>query len=202
LEVGTIEIYWSFIAFGVIFAVVSLILGEIIGHWIDGIAHVFHLDHMDFLSPMVVVGGVTAFGAAGLFYNSYFGITGYILVIFAALTAITLSFAKFGEAAILEMVVQMLPALAEKIAAPIGAIDKITIVDTGGSGGGATKVSKYVTELMATAPDMLKSVSGLDLESLITGFMTRKTVPTAPLEDAAASKNGIIAKSEVTPTQE
>ncbi|WP_018757134.1 flotillin family protein [Paenibacillus terrigena] len=82
------------------------------------------------------------------------------------------AFQKFGEAAVLDIIVKMLPELAGKIAEPISSIEKLTVVDTG-NGAGAARVSNYVTQLMATAPEMLKSVSGIDVESLIKG-MTAK----------------------------
>ncbi|MBB3113449.1 flotillin [Paenibacillus phyllosphaerae] len=76
------------------------------------------------------------------------------------------AFEKFGEAAVLDIVVKMLPELAGKVAEPIKGIDKLTVVDTG-HGEGAARVSNYVTSLMATAPEMLKSVSGLDVNELV-----------------------------------
>jgi len=76
------------------------------------------------------------------------------------------AFEKFGEAAVLDIIVKMLPELAGKVAEPISAIDKLTVVDTG-HGEGAARVSNYVTSLMATAPEMLKSVSGIDIGQLI-----------------------------------
>jgi flotillin len=79
------------------------------------------------------------------------------------------AFEKFGEAAVLDIIVKMLPELAGKIADPIGSIDKLTVVDTG-HGEGAARVSNYVTSLMATAPEMLKNVSGIDVEGLIKGL--------------------------------
>ncbi|MFC5470219.1 flotillin family protein [Cohnella suwonensis] len=93
------------------------------------------------------------------------------------------AFEKFGQAAILEMIVKMLPELAGKIAEPMGHIEKITVLDAGGNGGGATKVSKYLTELMATAPDMLKSVSGIDLERLINGFVLKGSADVSPVTE-------------------
>ncbi len=75
------------------------------------------------------------------------------------------AFAKFGEAAVLDVIVKMLPELAEKIAEPMKSIDKLTVVDTG-SGDGAARVSNYVTSLMSTAPEMVKSVTGLDFLEL------------------------------------
>ncbi|MOA00068.1 hypothetical protein D3C78_1194130 [compost metagenome] len=83
------------------------------------------------------------------------------------------AFQKFGEAAVLDIVVKMLPELAGKIAAPISTIDKLTVVDTG-KGEGAARVSNYVTELMATAPEMLKNVSGIELDKLIKGLTRGK----------------------------
>lgn len=83
------------------------------------------------------------------------------------------AFEKFGEAAVLDIVVKMLPELAGKVAEPLKGIDQLTVVDTG-HGEGAARVSNYVTSLMATAPEMLKSVSGLDLNKLIKGLTSRQ----------------------------
>jgi flotillin len=96
------------------------------------------------------------------------------------------AFQKFGEAAVLDIVVKMLPELAGKVADPIRNIDKLTVVDTG-KGEGAARVSNYVTELMATAPQMLKDVSGLDLNQLIQGLTgkNRTAVAAAPAQAPA-----------------
>ncbi|MEL7564545.1 MAG: flotillin family protein [Dehalobacterium sp.] len=82
------------------------------------------------------------------------------------------AFEKFGEAAVLDIIVKMLPELAAKIAEPLKSIDKLTVVDTG-NGTGATRVSNYVTSLMATAPEMLKNISGLDLEQLVKALVQK-----------------------------
>lgn len=84
------------------------------------------------------------------------------------------AFDKFGQAAVLDIVVRMLPDLAANIAEPLKSIDKITVLDAGGDGDGAIKVSKYVTSLMATTPDMLKNVSGVDLEGLIKSLVRKE----------------------------
>ncbi|SDM03737.1 flotillin family protein [Paenibacillus jilunlii] len=84
------------------------------------------------------------------------------------------AFQKFGEAAVLDIIVKMLPELAGRIAEPLASIDKLTVVDTG-NGEGAARVSNYVTQLMSTAPEMLKSVSGIDVEALIKGLTKGKT---------------------------
>ena len=60
------------------------------------------------------------------------------------------------------MVVKMLPEYAREVARPLGNIDKITVVDTGGGGegSGANKVTSYATNLMATMQESLKASSG------------------------------------------
>lgn len=82
------------------------------------------------------------------------------------------AFEKFGQAAVLDILVKMMPELAGRIAEPLGNIDKITVVDTG-NGEGANRVSNYVTSLMSTAPEMLKTVAGIDVQELIRRFTAR-----------------------------
>ncbi|OEF98938.1 flotillin [Vulcanibacillus modesticaldus] len=84
------------------------------------------------------------------------------------------AFEKFGEAAVLDIIVKMLPELAEKIAEPLKSIEKLTVVDTG-NGEGAARVSNYVTSLMATTPEMLKNVSGIDIDKLIKDLTRSKS---------------------------
>ncbi|MED1790713.1 flotillin family protein [Brevibacillus laterosporus] len=91
------------------------------------------------------------------------------------------AYEKFGQAAVLDIVVKMLPELAEKVAEPMKAIDKVTIIDTGGGqGDGVNRLSTNVTKLMTQLPEMLKDVSGLDMNEMIEGFMKKgkASVPT------------------------
>ncbi|MFC5407136.1 protease [Cohnella soli] len=83
-----IELYWSFAIFGVIFALVSLLFGDIIGDWLGG---VLHFDHFDFVSPVTVVGGATAFGACGIFLNRVFDVEGMALLVSSVLFAVVVS---------------------------------------------------------------------------------------------------------------
>lgn len=76
--------------------------------------------------------------------------------------------AKYGEAAILEMIINMLPEFAAKVAEPVASIDKVTVVDNGnGEGDGANRMSSYVTKLMSQLPETLKDVSGVDLKGML-----------------------------------
>lgn len=78
------------------------------------------------------------------------------------------AFEMYGQAATLDMIVNMLPEYAKQIAAPLGNIDKITVVDTGGrEGGGANKVTSYATNLMASLQETLKESSGIDVREML-----------------------------------
>ncbi|WP_157898459.1 MULTISPECIES: flotillin family protein [unclassified Exiguobacterium] len=86
------------------------------------------------------------------------------------------AFEQFGQAAILDMVIRMMPEYAKEIAAPLGNIDKITVVDTGnGEGGGANRVTGYATDLMASLQETLKASSGIDVKELIENFSGKGT---------------------------
>jgi flotillin len=96
------------------------------------------------------------------------------------------AFEKFGEAAVLDIIVKMLPELAGRIAEPMKSIDKLTVVDTG-HGEGAARVSNYVTSLMATAPEMLKNVSGIDVQELVKRLTKQEQSAKLPAPGEAAA---------------
>ncbi|MEG0471748.1 MAG: flotillin family protein [Solibacillus sp.] len=87
------------------------------------------------------------------------------------------AFEQYGQAAILDMVVKMMPEYAKQLASPLANIDKITVVDTGGGeGGGANKVTSYATNLMSTLQETLKETSGLDVKELIESYAGKHTL--------------------------
>lgn len=72
-------LYLDCLALGVIFAVVSVVVGDLIGSALDGI---FDIVSFDFLSPTVLAGGVTVFGGAGILLTRYSGLeTGPVLAL-------------------------------------------------------------------------------------------------------------------------
>ncbi|EAQ0264456.1 hypothetical protein CB022_21435 [Salmonella enterica] len=93
------------------------------------------------------------------------------------------AFEKFGQAAVLDIVAKMLPELAGKVAAPLASIDKLTVVDSG-NGSGALQFSQYVMQLMATVPEMLKNVSGIDVTQLVRGLTEKQDGAPAKPENA------------------
>jgi membrane protein implicated in regulation of membrane protease activity len=59
------ELYWSCVIGGVLFAFVTIIFGDVIGNFFDGVLDSL-FPHHDFLQPMVVCGAATSFGGAGI----------------------------------------------------------------------------------------------------------------------------------------
>jgi flotillin len=104
------------------------------------------------------------------------------------------AFEKFGEAAVLDLLAKMLPDLAGKIASPLGHIDKLTVVDTG-TGQGAARVSNYVAQLMATTPELVKGIAGVDLAALA----QRLTGSAHPSEPARLGDGAPVPSEVVTP---
>ncbi|MED5050715.1 flotillin family protein [Anoxybacillus rupiensis] len=88
------------------------------------------------------------------------------------------AFEQYGQAAILDMMIKMLPEYAKQVASPLANIDKITIVDTGGSdaNGGANRVAGYATHLMATLQESLKAASGIDVKEMLGNFSGKGNV--------------------------
>ncbi|NEU32037.1 flotillin family protein [bacterium LRH843] len=88
------------------------------------------------------------------------------------------AFELYGQAAIMDMVIKMLPEYAKEVASPLGNIDKITVVDTGGNGknSGAGKVTGYATDLMASLQETLKASSGIDMKELLESYAGKGNV--------------------------
>lgn len=80
------------------------------------------------------------------------------------------AFKQYNEAAVTQMIIERLPEIARAISEPLAKTEKIVIVDSGnGQGKGAAKVTDYVTQIMATLPETVKTLTGVDLAGLFSG---------------------------------
>ena len=73
---------------------------------------------------------------------------------------------KYNQAAILETYFNSLPELAKAVSEPLSRIDKIILVG-GDKGSGATKITGQVAEILAQMPEVVKSVTGVDLKEYL-----------------------------------
>ncbi|AHF07048.1 hypothetical protein [Desulfitobacterium metallireducens] len=86
-----LDIYWGCLFGGLIFALVTLIFGDLLGDAFQGLFHSFSLDHFDILQPMVLVSGITVFGGTGAVLTLYTQLLTVIIAILALILAVVLS---------------------------------------------------------------------------------------------------------------
>lgn len=88
------------------------------------------------------------------------------------------AFAQYGDAAVLQMLVEVLPAVVAKASEPLSAVDKLTVISTDG----ASQLSRTVTDNVAQGMELLSSTTGVDLAELLKGLTRRasSTVPPRP----------------------
>lgn len=68
--------YWGLFTAGILFALATLIFGEILGH-LSGMLDSAYGHHLPFLQPAVLVGGITTFGGAGILLSRYTELTSW-----------------------------------------------------------------------------------------------------------------------------
>lgn len=90
------------------------------------------------------------------------------------------AFAQYGDAAVLQMLVEVLPAVVAKASEPLGAIDKLTVISTDG----ASQLSRTVTDNVAQGMELLTSTTGVDIGELLKG-LSQRTSSKEPAKAAA-----------------
>lgn len=81
-------LFWSCFAGGAAFAIINVVLGDLIGSWMEGLFDAFAAD---FLKPVVSASAVTTFGGAGILLSRYSHLTNAVVVILAILIALCFS---------------------------------------------------------------------------------------------------------------
>jgi len=78
------------------------------------------------------------------------------------------SFKNYNEAAVIEMIVRILPEVAGKVSEPLAKMERMVIINSGnGPGGGASKVTGDVTQIIAQLPPIIESLTGIKFEKLL-----------------------------------
>ena len=72
---------------------------------------------------------------------------------------------KYGDAAITEMIVKILPDMAKAIAEPISSIDKVTVI--GGDSNGVSDMAGNVPAVLMKVMESMKETTGVDLKGII-----------------------------------
>lgn len=85
------EFFWMCLISGVLFAVVTIVFGDILGDIFGGVFDSLSMDHLDFLQPMVLVGGITIFGGSGVMLSQYTRLGAFPAIIISLAIAIAVS---------------------------------------------------------------------------------------------------------------
>ncbi|MFJ2112269.1 MULTISPECIES: flotillin family protein [unclassified Streptomyces] len=108
------------------------------------------------------------------------------------------AFARYGDAAVLQMLVQVLPEVVAKASEPLSAVDKMTVISTDGAG----QLARTVTDNVAQGMELLNATTGVDLAELLKGLTGGKlasgsvavpsvpSVSAVPAVPAAATEQG------------
>ncbi len=102
------------------------------------------------------------------------------------------AFKKYNNAAIAQMMIEILPQIAENVAKPISAIKDVNIYSA--DGGGVTSLSGNVPVAIKQAFDVLKSATGVDMADIMkAGSIEAVTTRNVNLNDNAADAlSGIV----------
>ena len=78
------------------------------------------------------------------------------------------AFKQYNEAAIIELIMKVLPEIAGRISEPLSKMEKMVIINSGnGPGGGASKLTGDVTQIIAQLPPVIESLTGVKFERLL-----------------------------------
>ena len=87
-----------------------------------------------------------------------------------AVDALAVAQGKYGQAALASQVITALPDIAREMAAPLGNIDHLSVVSTDGANDLTKSVANNITQLQ----DVVKASTGLDLVTLLGGYLGGK----------------------------
>jgi flotillin len=94
------------------------------------------------------------------------------------------SFKQYNEAAVIQMLITVLPEVAGKISEPLAKTDRITIISSGdGTGAGASKITGDITNIMAQLPAVIESLTGVQLQRLLEQVPALRAAMTTREED-------------------
>jgi flotillin len=80
------------------------------------------------------------------------------------------SFKQYNEAAVIELIVRILPELAGRISEPLSKTEKMVIINSGNNGsngGGASKLTGDIAQIISQLPPVLESLTGVKFERLL-----------------------------------
>jgi len=101
------------------------------------------------------------------------------------------SFKQYNEAAVVEMIIRILPELAGKISEPLSKTEKMIIINSGNgvNGGGASKLTGDVAQIVSQLPPVIESLTGIKLEKLIEQVPSLRKATGKPVIEEKSSES-------------
>lgn len=95
------------------------------------------------------------------------------------------SFKQYNEAAVVEMIIRILPEVAGKISEPLSKTERMVIINSGNGvgGGGASKLTGDVTQIVAQLPPVIESLTGIKFEKLLEQVPSLRKAMDKPTEE-------------------
>ena len=93
----------------------------------------------------------------------------------AAMSQKATAWAEYNQAAVLERLLEQLPAIASAISQPLSKMDKIVVIGSGDGGTGVSRITRDVTDIIAQMPAAVEALTGIDVLATIQGLAPLKT---------------------------
>jgi flotillin len=78
------------------------------------------------------------------------------------------AYQEYNQAAVVDKLITSLPEVVRALAAPLGNVDKITIVSTGnGDSAGTSKLTADMAKIAAQVPALFEALSGMEMSELL-----------------------------------
>jgi flotillin len=99
---------------------------------------------------------------------------------------------QYNQAAIAQMLIEKLPEIVRAANEPLSRIDRITLVNTGGNGGGSGlgALQQEMAKILASTPELISTLTGIDLQKIIGNLGERLEANSEPAPAPAAPSNG------------
>lgn len=155
-----LEFYWISLIGGVLFALVTVVFGDILGDIFGGFFDSLSMDHLDLLQPMVLVGGITVFGGSGIMLSQYTSLETMTVAMLSVMISIAVSIVVYFS--YVKPMKNSENSSGFSIKDLVGKIGEVTVpIPSGGYGEVVLRVGASNTNQIAATLDQVKIPAGV-----------------------------------------
>ncbi len=94
---------------------------------------------------------------------------------------------EYNQAAIAQLLIERLPDVVRAAAEPMSRIDRVTLVNTGGTasgnGVGISAINQELAKVLATMPEVVHALTGIDLKQILSNLGEQAVTASEPHPD-------------------